>query len=441
MEKDMEGIMKHAAWIAVLALAGPWADAAFAADDVVARLEALVKDQQQLIEAQGRRLADQEEKMERLTYRVNTMRQVRQRTILFSEEDGGSENSVTSGSANVRLAVSGQVHRALNALDDGDSTELYHVDSDASNSRIRFVGTGRVDEDLSIGTNIELAISPNNSGQVNQNDQSAGDFIDQRIADLFIDHATYGRLSLGKGVAVSDGTAEVDLSGTDVVAYSGWTGVMAGMLFFDDDADALGDVTVGSAMGNIDGLGRQNRISYETPELFGFELGIGANQDERYDGAVRWAGQGYGLQLASAAGIAHYGNGNAIDYRLSGSVSLLHEETGLNLTLAGGMDDLDRDATPGNRTPDSSSNLYAKLGWLSSLFDLGKTAFAVDVSRGENRPTRDDDGYSVGGVVVQNFDRFGAQFYSQFRWIEFDRKGLFDFQDVNVGTAGVRVKF
>lgn len=451
----MKETLKHAAWIAALALVGPFGGAASANDEMVERLEALIREQQQmiqdqgqLIEEQGRRIEDQEKRMERLSDRVRAMRRSR-RTILLSEDD--TEKTVTSGSKDVRLAVSGQVHRALNALDDGDSTDLYHVDADTSNTRVRFVGTGSVTDDVTAGTTIELAISPNNSGDVSQDDQRAGDTFDQRITDIFVKSEDYGRLVIGKGPTASDGTAEIDLSGTDLAAYSGWSGMVGGILFYDDDADDLSDATISGAFGNRDGLGRENRVAYETPRFYGFQVSGGANADERYDGAIRWAGQGYGFKVAAAGGIADYESSDDPEFRLSGSVSTLHEATGLNLTLAGGMDESRPD--PRNGDPDfdcgvtidcrdsDGSHLYAKLGLIRSLFDVGDTAFAVDFTRTQNLPTPDDDGRAVGAIVVQHFDRWGADLYSQFRWIELDRRGPFDMEDINVGTAGVRVKF
>jgi uncharacterized coiled-coil protein SlyX len=450
----MKGSLKHAVWIVALALAGSVAGAASAADDKVERLESLVEKQQRLIEEQGRmleeqgrRLESQEKRMERLSDRMRSMRRAN-RTILMSDDDA-LDNQVTSGSKDVKLAISGQIHRAMNLLDDGDSTDLYHVDADTSNTRVRFVGTGRVTDDVTLGTNIELAISPNNSGDVSQDDQNAGDTFDQRIAEIFLDSEDYGRLAMGKGPSASDGTAEVDLSGTDLVAYSGWSGLVGGIFFYDDDDDDLSDATISGGFGNRDGLGRENRIAYETPKFFGVQLAAGANADERYDGAIRWAGQGYGFKVAAAGGIADYERSDDPKYRLSGSVSTLHEATGLNLTLAGGFDDSRPDPRDGDADcgvtldcrDSDGSHLYAKLGLIRSLFDVGDTAFAVDFTRTQNLPTADDDGQAIGAIVVQHFDRWGADLYSQFRWIELDRRGPFDLEDVNVGTAGVRVKF
>jgi predicted porin len=419
-----------ALWVA---LASP----ALASDDMLERLEALIRQQSRLIEAQGRRLeqqdrrlASQERRMQALAAKVRSLRGGR-RTVLFGQDE--PQNTVASGSKAVRLAISGQIHRALNVVDDGHGSDLYHVDSDTSNSRVRFVGSARINEDLSVGTNIEVAISPNNSGAVDQKNQRADDTFDQRVTDLFLESEDWGRLTIGKGYTASDGTAEVDLSGTSLVAYSGWSGIAGGIRFFDDASRTLTNVTIANGFGNRDGLGRENRISYESPRFFGLQLAGGANANDRYDGALRWSGRGYGFKAAAAGGFADFGNRNDPNFRISGSASALHEATGLNLTLAGGMDERGRDS--------DATHGYVKLGLLRDFFDIGDTALAVDFTRTLNLPTRDDDGYALGGILVQQFERLGAEIYSQFRWIELDRKGPFDLEEINIGTAGVRVKF
>lgn len=124
---------------------------------------------------------------------------------------------VTSGQERVKLAVSGQINRAVNVIDDGGQTDLYFVDNDASNSRLRFVGTAKIDEDLTLGSRFEIAFAPNESTKVSQNEQESGDFIDERYVDLSLASKKWGKVYLGKGDTASNNSAEVDLSGTEVV--------------------------------------------------------------------------------------------------------------------------------------------------------------------------------------------------------------------------------
>jgi hypothetical protein len=52
-----------------------------------------------------------------------------------------------------------------------------------------------------------------------------------------------------------------------------------------------------------------------------------------------------------------------------------------------------------------------------------------------------DEGYSVGAALVQQFEEFGTELYFQYRLFSLDRDAASSVQDINVGTIGARVKF
>ena len=88
-----------------------------------------------------------------------------------------------------------------------------------------------------------------------------------------------------------------------------------------------------------------------------------------------------------------------------------------------------------------TANLYARLGWIASFTDIGYTAFGVDYTRSENMPTSDDIGYSVGGAVVQSFDKYATELYMQHRVYSLKRASGGSLEDMQVSTLGVRLKF
>ena len=345
---------------------------------------------------------------------------------------GTAERIVTSGQERVKLAISGQINRAVNVVNDGDKTKTFFVDNNNSNSRIRFVGTGEVTSDLTIGTQIELGINPNSSGKVSQDNEDAGDNFDQRKVEAFFDSHRYGRVTLGKGSTASDGTAEADLSGLDVIMYSSVADIAGGIKFREKGSEDLTGVQVADVFQNFDGLGRKDRLLYESPRFAGFSLGGSIVSDQRYDLALNWAGKGHGVKAAGAAAISEP-NKDDIDYRLDGSFSIIHEMTGFNLTLSGGMDESD--------DGDNPSNLYLKGGWLGELVEIGDTGFGLDFTRSDNLPNDGDYGYSVGLSAVQLLADYGTEFYAQLRWYELDRDDSPSVDDVLVGTIGSRVKF
>ena len=346
------------------------------------------------------------------------------------------EKAVTSGEDKVKLAISGQVNRAVNVVDDGADTEAYFVDNSASGSRFRLVGTAVLNDDLTLGTRMELGFSPNNSSKVNQDDMETDDSFDQRYADISISSKRFGTLFLGKGDTSSNNTAEVDFSGTDVVQYASISDIAAGMLFVQSSDDKLSTIKVSDAFKDFDGLSRKDRLRYDTPKFKGAYLSASWISDQRWDTSLWWGGKGYGFQVGTAAAIAYINtekNGEDSDYQYDGSFSILHEDTGLNFTLSGGMQEVDHQSDP--------SNVWVKVGWRTDLISYGKTSFGIDYAWSDNLTTENDDGNSFGIAAVQQFNDYGAEVYAQFRNFSLNRDVEPNLEDLNVFTVGTRVKF
>ncbi|PNV85628.1 MAG: porin [Desulfobacteraceae bacterium] len=398
--------------------------------ETVERLDRLIKEQQQQLES----LQQQVNELKKTATQAQT--EAKEAKSVAEEAkttvQAPLEKVVTSGHERVKLALSGQVHRAVNVSEDGKNTKAYFVDSDASNTRVRFVGTAKASDDLTAGTRIEVAIAPNESSEVSQDNEESGDFFDQRWAEVSLHSKRFGKLSLGKGDTASNNSAEVDLSKTDIVQYSSIADVAGGLLFRQTNGDTLTGVSVSDAFSNLDGLSRRSRVRYDTPTFYGFHLATSLVSDQRYDASLWWGGQGYGFKAAGAAAFA-YPNQDDTDFQYDGSFSLLHEDTGLNLTLSAGLRERDNQG--------DQENFYAKVGWLTTFFSLGETGFGVDYTRSLNLPTGRDEGYSVGAAAVQHFEDYGTEIYLQYRHHSLERDVAPSVQDINVGTIGARVKF
>lgn len=346
---------------------------------------------------------------------------------------------VTSGNDKVKLTISGQVNQAINVANDGDSTRAYFVDNDVSNTRVRFDGTAAVTESTTVGSTVEIAFSPNNSYDVSQNNQNAGDFIDVRRAEAFAQNDAFGRLSLGKGSAAADDTAEYDLSlVAGPIMYAGVADPVGGLLFYD--GTALSGITVGDAFFDFDG-DRQNRVRYDSPVFGpGVQLSISAGDNQRYDAAVTWGGD-YGNWTGVEVGpFTTLGalsirdpNVDDVNFRLAGSFSALHNESGVSLTVSGGMDDTSSGSDP--------YNLYGKLGWDTSFFKIGPTGFGIDATYSENLTGQGDQGTSFGLAAIQLIENYGIELYAQARYFDLDRKTGSRLDNIVVGTIGTRVKF
>lgn len=353
------------------------------------RLQQVIEQQQQQLERQSTQLDTQAQTIDNLKTSVEqlqdqstTTRNIATKAQTVAEEANDTaqkagarevlDKTVTSGTERVRLSISGHINRAINIADDGDKTKAYFVDNDVSNSRVRFVGTGQVAEDTTLGVVTEVAFSPNNSFDVSQDNETANDFVDVRKVEATVMNRTYGKFSLGKGQAAADDTAEYDLSlVAGPIMYSGVSDIVGGLQFVSNGA--LTGVTVGNAFSNLDG-NRQDRARYDTPTVGpGLQLSVSAGSDQRYDAALTWGGDygdWTGVEIGPFTTLGAISirdpNENNVEWRLAGSFSALHNPTGLSVTVSSGVSELDRGDNP--------YNLYGKVAWDTSFLQIGPTA-------------------------------------------------------------------
>ncbi len=421
--------------------AGP----AIAMDEaMMKRMEELIQKQQAQIEAQARAI-------EALQKQVGTLSE----TAVKEATEAAKEEVAKSGAVppdvvrnkngdKVALQIYGHVNRAYMWAHDGENSDSYFVDNDSSSSRMGFLGTARVNDDLTAGAQFEFEYQSNASNVVNQDNKNPGDDgdgngFDERWVDAQLTSKRFGKLYLGKGSTASDGIAEIDLSGTNVVLYSDIDINSGGVLWYDDNSDSLPGVSVGNVFNNMDGLSRRNRLRYDSPTLWGFKLG-GSVLSDGGDVTLRYAAKLGGFKIAAGLG---YANPQAqtpeIDHQFSGSASILHD-IGLSLTLAGGMQDFEDGSTRNDPT-----YYYAKLGYRREFFSFGETRLAADYARHEKISANGDEADAAGFSIVQDIPDWGSEYYFAYRWHDLDREsGQFkgtDFESVNSIMTGVRVKF
>ena len=344
------------------------------------------------------------------------------------------------------LEISGQVNPAFNVVDDGISTEVFIVDNDTSNSRLRFDVDAPLGE-TSLGATVEVAVSPNNSFDVSQLTPDTDADYDVRKAEVTVRDDRYGRLWLGKGSVAADDVAEYDLSlVAGPIMYSGVADIAGGIIFTDgsdfinlgteDDPDFL---TVGGAFFNFD-PGRIARVRYDLPMFGPTQASISYGQDDQWATAVTlggdygdWTGWEVGnFTILAAAGI-YSDNTDGVDYTYAGSASVLHNPTGISLTVSGGGQAVDEGSDP--------YNLYAKLAYDTEFWAIGPTGFGIDYTDGKDIAGEGFDGHSFGLAAVQKIDRYNIDLYSQLRWYDLDSDSEPDLKDIVVGTFGTKFTF
>ena len=333
--------------------------------------------------------------------------------------------------------ISGQVHRGVLWGDNGNDSDTKFVDVDNSSTRFRFTGSNTFNEVWKVGFKWENQMESNSTADttidIGNNGDSANVTFTERHMDIYVEHSMFGKVSLGQGDTASNGTSEVDLSGTDVAIYSSIEDMNGGFNFRDDDNAVI--TSIGAAYSNFDGFSRRDRIRYDTPKFGPIFLSTSYMNGQVWDVAGRLAYEWDGIGKLAAAGHWTGADTQRDPYKqYSGSASFLHS-SGLNITVSGGgrYDVSGRDEDP--------YNLYGKLG-----YKFGKWALAVDYTYSENVGADDDEATSVGATAVWNVWE-SVQFYGAYRWNDLDRDdaqrapGVGNAESINSVLIGARVKF
>ena len=350
-----------------------------------------------------------------------------------TDETRVDSRTVISGKQGVKLTVSGQVNRGLWYVDNGDKDDLFHVDNDNSSTRVRFVGVGALTEDITVGSQIEVQFESNSTAAIRiDQDSSAGpnNFTERKL-ELFVDSKRFGRLWVGQGDTASNGTSEVDLSGTSVIAYSGIADMAGGIAFSDNNV--LGP-RIGQVFSNMDGLSRDDRIRYDTPSFSGFKGSVSAIEGGAFDAAVRFSGELSGTKVVAAAAYADGSSRDSANFKqYNGSVSVL---TSMGISVTGAL---------GSRDPDSGTGddpifYYGKLGYTFDAVSFGSTSIGIDYEAVDDLNQPGDEAQTYGVFAVQKYDKIGAELYLGARNHELDRSGA-NFDDVMAVLVGGRVKF
>ncbi|MGD9019673.1 MAG: hypothetical protein PVF84_05445, partial [Desulfuromonadales bacterium] len=118
----------------------------------VHQLKQVIKTQQQQLDALQQQLAEQGRLIQQLLTREPSPATETGAKDAVAVAPAPQDKVVTSGQERVKLSISGHVNRAVNLVDDGKENKAYFVDNDNSESRVNFVGTVKVDDDLTIGS-------------------------------------------------------------------------------------------------------------------------------------------------------------------------------------------------------------------------------------------------------------------------------------------------
>lgn len=329
----------------------------------------------------------------------------------------------------------GQLNLGVISVDNGTGTETGVTDNDNSNSRVGAIFKQGLADGGEFRFHFESAVGFTGSSSINGDDN---DFdIDYRRGELrkfelIYQTARIGTFSFGQGSIATDGTAEADLSGTSVIAYSSLQDQAGSQVFALGDGSPSG-VDVGDGFNAFDG-GRRFRVRYDTPTVNGFGFAVSGgqevlargNDDEFYDVGLTYKKDYGGFKVDGRLG---YSIRDSAEEFLLGSASVLHGDTGLSLTAAAGQ----------SKEADTDY-LYVKGGLQRDWLAFGRTHLAVDYYTGNDFAFAGSDSASVGIVAVQKVDAYNLEVFASYRTFDLEGAGT-SLQDIDVTFVGARWKF
>lgn len=329
--------------------------------------------------------------------------------------------------AAVEVKLSGQIDRAIMWADNGNDTDILHVDNTNSSTRFRFVGEQAFDT-VTVGVvwESEFASNPSSKVEIGQDTDGDATFGERKLEAWF--GGAFGKVWIGQGDGAANATSETDLSGTSVIMYSSVTDTAGGINFRDDDDNAIAKVS--DTRSNFDGLSRNDRLRYDTPEFAGFTASASATDGYAWEVALRWAREfdGLGKFAASIGHVNSNGRDNVPDFHQTGaSASWLHP-TGINLTIAYGTKDIEK------RDGDDPVSYYGKLGYKWDIH-----ALAVECGTTSDLAQEDDESSNYGVAYVIT-PWTGVEFFGVLRVYDLDREDV-DTNAINQIMVGTRVVF
>ena len=232
------------------------------------------------------------------------------------------------------LQIYGQINRAILFWDDSFNSRASIVDNTTSSSRLGLIGQSKIQGQLSAGYRIEIeCISPASSQIYNPADVTHAEPLTEvvalRQAYWHLSDERFGTLSVGHQWAATGTLTLINLGSqmNDAAlhynnAFSIGLSVAGGI---------FSDLKWGQIAHNVDTL-RGAYVRYDTIPVLGFVLS-GSAGDDVWDAALRYQADWQGFRFAGGIG---YRDDAA--YRLSelkAAASLLHDQTGLYVTLAG----------------------------------------------------------------------------------------------------------
>jgi hypothetical protein len=277
------------------------------------------------------------------------------------------------GNRKVSITISGFVNEAVMWWDDGEERNTYVVTNDSGRTRVRFRGKAEIDKDWEAGYRLEFGVRSARSDRVDQGgpfgdlgSQSTGPTLDIRYSLWYLKSKTLGEVLIGRTESASQNITEVNVTQTaDIVRNSDVEDWAAGFQLVAANIPGARGLSAieWRRLVNDDfiqpGEGdRFQAIQYVSPQFHGLWLEASWGQDDYWDVGLWYEGEKHGIKLEAGIAYSVNSDGDTADAntcivtsednfitgssddadcrQLGGSISALHEPSGLFLTFGAG---------------------------------------------------------------------------------------------------------
>jgi len=344
-----------------------------------------------------------------------------------------ADDTLKSGNKN-SLTISGQVVRSLFYGDDGQSEALFQADGSITQSRVRWVAKGTVNESVTMGATVEVNTPlSNNQAALTLNDGTSPSngtdnnaiAFNTRHTFIWVNHKRMGKISLGHTNSASNGRSETTFSGVNMAADSGGITFGSGISFIDTTTgtNSISTVQVGDVFTNQDGRSRTDVLRYDTPRFGGMALAASSHAGGGWDVGADYRWKNGPVKFRAQA---QYNNISATSATIregySFSAAALHD-SGLNGAFAFGKGTVTNATNP--------KFIDFDVGYRAKIFGVGSTNFSLNIQHSDDVAARDSDARSVGITAAQIFTPVGASMALTYKNYSFDTSTN-TFEDVDV---------
>jgi hypothetical protein len=284
--------------------------------------------------------------------------------------------TIRGASGKLSFRLYGQVNRALLLWKDGFDSSDHVVDNHTSSSRFGFVGQATIKPGITAGYRLEIdAPFPSSDEIFNAADGHTGILAGSNQLRVRQNYWTLaakdlGGFSVGYQSPATDDVTIINLGSQMNDAAVHYNNAFRIRLDLAKPA-IITDLTWGQIAHNVDSL-RGNFLRYDTPIINGFLLSAALNEDV-WDVALRYQKEANGFRFAGGLGYMQDAEHDFDDVR--GSASLIHDQTGLYASIAGGV----RHAKHSLAGPDDPAHFtYVQLGISKQWLPFGKTTLYAD---------------------------------------------------------------